>query len=358
MRTELPSPAFQLLKNRGFARFLLSLVVFSVLFANPGTVTWGAPMDAVVGFYTSPVPLPPKIPVCVASIMEVLRTGDVVIENDRAFPQWYVAIAAIVPGTKYVHAGVAIKGKEVIWVNSRFAKTLPDKKLEPIMAHKWQLVDIPNSKKPKKAWRWMPVPIDPDQMYIVTPGGVGVTGANVVALFDLNDYLTHPSYGSVKHIKVIRPNLTEPLARAKIVEYLCIHLALRTGYDMGFSLSETEPSSHISDVMDVGFKTVPVYCTELCLRALEKGGITTPVIKLEKGVLGKIKGIPGLPKAFVQKISENFITADCFVKSGKVVYENSLPPVPGKAFAVMMGGEVKNVMQAIGNSFRHLFKPD
>ncbi|HPT48219.1 MAG TPA: hypothetical protein PLM07_20245, partial [Candidatus Rifleibacterium sp.] len=220
---------------------LASLALAAGLFFSGPAVVTASPIDAVIGFYTSAVPNPPQIPVQVSQVNDLVTTGDIIIENDRAFAQWYVAIAALVPNTHFVHSGLVITGKDLLALNNRLKAIFRDDGFAEIKPHKLKLYTFANKKKKTiTTWRWMPCEFDVNRKYVITPAGVGEKADNIVAVFDLHDYLVHPKYGSCKHIQVIRPDGLSEDGKNKIVDYLGLHLYKKTGYDMGFSMNEQE----------------------------------------------------------------------------------------------------------------------
>jgi hypothetical protein len=333
-----------LMKIRRLLVPLLFLALFGGFWAF-GTPLSAGPLDKVVEFYTSPFPNPPKVPIDVGTVVNLAETGDIVIENNRAFPQWAVMIGMLVPNTRYVHGGMVVKGHVLKRINTLFGKKIGARK--GFTVYRKQKEQETRDGKPVTVWRWKAQPeIHYGRAYVITPEVVEKeTDSRVVAL-DLGDYLVDPGFGyPTKHIKLLRPKICEQRALDKVANYLGYHLLKRTPYDMGFDIKENEiaikRSSTGETEYDISIMPVPLYCTELILRALREGGLDVEPTFINQKAAAVARFIPGLPKMVSEKLRAPFITADCFLPRVQVLYQNEAPPSVGEILKTMGPGKSK-----------------
>jgi hypothetical protein len=322
------------------------LMLMGLAFLTASCAVQASPADKLVEFYTSCLPMPPKVEIDVAAVNRLVQTGDIIIENHRGFPQWYAAIALMVPNTRFVHAGMIIKGHVLLGLSKQFAQTAQTTEaMKVIPTYRRELVSCTTPKGTIQKWQWVPNPtIYPNRAYVITPEVVGGNGISRTVALDLWDYLLDPAIRySVKHIKVIRPPVKTQKLLDKMTRYLWYHVYKQTPYDMGFSITEDEVAVREGPkgILEYDFTKapVPLYCTELVFRALREAGIAAPTASIVPGLAAKLAGIPRLPKGFVAKLQSPFVTADCFLKSGEVIFQTVEPPAPLQAL-----GDVKDTL--------------
>ncbi|MEW6709363.1 MAG: hypothetical protein AB1403_06005 [Candidatus Riflebacteria bacterium] len=334
--------------------FCLFLFLSVVNLANAG------PLDKIVEFYTSSVPNPAEVKIDVLKVMELAETGDIIIENNIAFPQWYAAIGILVPGTRYVHAGMVVKGhalKQYLQKldpqnNNRNAKTAHVRCLQ---------TNKDANGKPYKVWEWVRAPIDPNAKYVITPEVTrGRTLSSVVALH-LKHYLLDPAIGySTKHIKVLRPPVQTQPALEKMIMYLCYHVLKKTEYDMGFSIDEPEPlifrKTTEGITADISVAPVPLYCTELLWRALKQANCEADTVKIGGGFGDFLRKIKRMPKSLATKITAPFVTADLFINHTQTVYANAAPPSVGEVIRDMRDKAFKKICEDLKENLAKIFK--
>jgi hypothetical protein len=327
-------------------------------------VTIGAvagPMDKVVQFYTSSIPKPPRVDMDVAQVVKLAETGDIIIENHRGFPQWYAAIGVLIPGTRYVHAGMVIKGHEL----KAHLEKISGKPFSSQIFHAYVrcLQTVKDAKgRPSRVWQWVKAPIDSKGKYVITPEVTrGATMSRVVPLH-IKHYLQDPAVGyPCKHIALIRPPIPSQKALSRLAMYLAYHAFKETGYDMGFQATESEPAIQ-RDIegeltFDLSLAPVPLYCTELIWRALREIQLEVPPTKVSEKISGTLARIPRIPKALVEKLRSPFITADLFLKSGSIVYANALPPSVSGAIGNMVDQTYKNWCRGIADFLHKSLAP-
>mgnify|MGYP001614658805 CR=1 FL=1 len=291
---------------------LLAVVLgsFIVLAFGGGVQLLAAgPMDKVVEFYSAPLPNAPKIDTDVVRAMEVAETGDIVIENNRAYPQWYVAIAFLVPNTKYVHGEMVVKGHVLSTLEQTFAKI--GKRSPAFFAYRRQQQDVQTKKGLVKVWKCLPITaIDPSRPYVITPEVTGNEKLSAVVALDMEDYLIDPALGyPYKHVKILRAPVKNQAAINRVVRYLVYHLSKKTLYDMGFAIDEQEPAVRRHGngriTFDLTVAPVPIYCTELILRALgEAGDFQFKTTLVNPKLVQTLSRIPKVTMAFFEKVTK------------------------------------------------------
>ncbi len=333
------------------------VLVFVFLFGTlAGAMSAQAsPLDKVVEFYTSSVPNPPRIDLDPKAVWDMAETGDIIIENNRAFPQWYAMIGSLVPDCSFVHAGMIIKGH----VLKSLAAEINPSSVKTLHAYYRGAPPRLVGGKIKKLYDWFPYPVDPQGIYIVSPELTVNTSLSRIVAMNLKDYLVDPSIGyPTKHIRLIRPHLaTQSLVRT-LAKYLTYHVIKETVYDMGFVSTEKESAvSRLQNgelVFDLSAAPVPLYCTELVYRALREAGITIPTTQIKKAISGSLSKIPRMPRSVLQKIDSPFITADVLMRGGTVMYQNDPPPTVKEAIAGMVDLNFKAVSQRLLESFQNI----
>lgn len=332
-------------------RVLFLVFLFGMLIGTG--VANASPLDKVVEFYISSVPNPPKIGLDANAVWEMAETGDIIIENNRAFPQWYAMIGSLIPDCKFVHAGMIIKGHML----TNLAAEISPSSLKTLHAYYRGAPPRFVDGKVKKIYDWFPYSVDPQGIYVITPEVTVNTSISRIVALNLKDYLVDPSIGyPTKHIRLIRPRLaTQGLVRT-LAKYLTYHVIKKTSYDMGFVSTETEPAVSRKQngelVFDLSAAPVPLYCTELVYRALREAGIQIPTTQMKKAIAGPLSKIPRMPRSVLQKIDAPFVTADVLMNGGTVMYQNDPPPTVKEAIAAMVDLNVKAVSQGLMERFQ------
>ncbi len=322
------------MKKRSLLFRMLPAVLFCLLFVAGAQAS---PIDKVVEFYISSIPNPPRVELDSAAIRYLVETGDIIIENNRAFPQWYAMIGSLVPNCRFVHAGMIVKGHVL--------KALAQEIHPPsaVTMHAYYRGGPPRivDGKVKKVFDWMPYPVDPNGIYVVTPEvTINTSMSNVVAL-NLKDYLVDPAIGyPTKHIRIIRPHLASQSLVRILAKYLTYHVIKKTTYDMGFVATEKEEAivrNRNGELwFDLSAAPVPLYCTELVYRALREAGIAVPTVQVKRGISVPLSAIPRMPRSVLQKLEAPFITADVLQQGGTVIYQNQAPPSVLQALGAMV----------------------
>ncbi len=345
-----------MLINRCFWRVNIVLL-FAAVFVCFTTASVASPLDKIVEFYISSIPNPPKIDLNYQEIRSIVETGDIIIENNRAFPQWYAMIGSLIPNCRFVHAGVIVKGH----VLKEIAQKISPSGAVTMRGYYRDAPPRVVDGKVKKVVAWFPYPIDSKGIYVVTPEVTINTSMSKVVALNLKDYLIDPAIGyPTKHIRIIRPSLKNQGNVRTMASYLTYHLLKRTTYDMGFVATEKEVAISRKRngelLFDMSAAPVPQYCTELIWRALREVGIQIPPTHVKRGISGSLSRIPRIPRSVIQKIDGAFITADLLMKSGTVVYRNAPPPSVTQALQAMVDLNFKATCQGLAARFREMMR--
>lgn len=323
------------------------VLVLLGIFAATGLV-YASPLDKVVEFYISSVPNPPRIGLDTKAVWDMAETGDIIIENNRAYPQWYAMIGSLIPDCRFVHAGMIIKGH----VLKSLAEEISPESAKTLHAYyrgaPTRIVDG----KVKKMYDWFPYQVDSKGIYVITPEVTINTSMSRIVALNLKDYLVDPAIGyPTKHIRLIRPRLASQALVRTLARYLAYHVIKKTTYDMGFVSTETEKAiSRLQNgelTFDLSAAPVPLYCTELVYRALREAGITIPTTQVKTAISGSLAKIPRMPRSVLQKIDSPFITADVLMNGGSIIYQNDPPPTVKEAIESMVDLNFKAVSRAL-----------
>ncbi|MFZ2959622.1 MAG: hypothetical protein WA705_22275 [Candidatus Ozemobacteraceae bacterium] len=331
----------------GAALVFLSLAV---------SVSGAGLMDKAISFYTSAMPNPPQIPIEVGKVVALANTGDIIIENNRAFPQWAALIATLVPGTRYVHAGMVVRGHVLKQINAEFGRMNGSK--QGFTVYRKQRSEEIREGKTIAVWRWTAQSqIHYGRAYVITPDVVEKEAMSRVVALDLGDYLCDPGVGyPTKHIKLIRAPIANQSALNRLVKYLGYHLLKGTPYDMGFSITENEQAvRRTADgniEFDLSIMPVPLYCTELLLRALKEADVTVGTTLLNRKAAAVAKAFPKLPAMVAEKLDAPFITADCFIPRMLVLYENQPAPAIGELMGSITHSGFRLLCQNLKDRFQ------
>ncbi len=335
------------------------LICFFFIFAIISNSNAGV-LDKVVEFYTSSVPNPAEVKIDVQKVIDLAETGDIIIENNIAYPQWYAAIGTLVPGTRYVHAGMVVKGHALRHYLQKLDPQNKNRAAKTAHVRCLQTNKDPNG-RPYKVWEWVRASIDPNAKYVITPEVTrGRTLSSVVALH-LKHYLLDPAIGySTKHIKLLRPPVQTQPALEKMIMYLCYHVVKKTEYDMGFSIDEPEPvifrKTTEGITADISVAPVPLYCTELLWRALKQADCQADTIKIGGSIGESLRKIKRMPKSLASKIAAPFVTADLFIKHTQTIYANAASPSVIEVVKNMRDKAFKKICEDLQENFAKLFK--
>ncbi len=336
-----------------FKKSVISAIFVSLFL--PALVCAASPLDKVVEFYISSIPNPPKIDLNWKEIWDLVETGDIIIENNRAFPQWYAMIGSLVPDCQFVHAGMVIKGH----VLKELAQSISPSGAITMHAYYRDAPPRIVDGKVSRVYQWRPYPIDSKGIYVVTPEvTINTTISKVVAL-NLKDYLIDPAIGfPTKHIRIIRPSIQNQAGVKSVARYLTYHVLKRTTYDMGFIATEKETAisrNRNGELhFDMSAAPVPQYCTELVWRALREAGIQLPTTQVKRGISTSLSRIPRVPRSVLQKIEGAFITADLLSKGGTVIYRNAPPPTVRQAIEAMIDLNFKATCKGLLEQFQKI----
>ena len=80
--------------------------------ADDAMFRFGA-IQRIADSYLSPLADPPDLPTDMNRLLTLAQTGDIIIENNLAFPQIYAVYGTLVPGLQYVHAQIVISGEDL-----------------------------------------------------------------------------------------------------------------------------------------------------------------------------------------------------------------------------------------------------
>jgi len=331
---------------------LAALVVGCVSLVLPTACPAASPLDKVIEFYISSVPNPPRVEIDVKAVRAMVETGDIIIENNRAFPQWYAMIGSLIPNNTYVHSGMVVKGH----VLKALAQELVPGSAHMVHAYYRGGPPRVENGKVKKVFDWIPYPIDAQGTYVVTPEvTINTTMSRIVAL-NLTDYLCDDAIGyPTKHIRIIRPRVNSQNLVRTIAKYLTYHVIKKTVYDMGFVATEQETAivrqRNGELYFDMTAAPVPLYCNELVYRALKEVGIPIPTTQIKQGITGALARIPKMPRSVLQKLDVAFITADLLSNAGTVIYQNAPPPSVKQAVEAMVDLNFKATTQGLTARF-------
>ena len=331
------------------------LFALLVLFLIPSAAMAASPLDKVVEFYISSIPNPPRVDLDWQAVRNTVETGDIIIENNRAFPQWYAMIGSLVPNCQFVHAGMVVKGH----VLKALAQEISPSGAVTMRGYYREGPPRIVDGKVTRNFEWKPYPIDSNSTYIVTPEVTINTSTSRVVALNLRDYLLDPSIGfPTKHIRVIRPRIASQEKIRTLAKYLTYHVLKRTTYDMGFDVSEKEAAicrNRNGELwFDMRAEPVPLYCTELVWRALREVGIEVPTTQVKRGIAGALGRIPRMPRSVVMKMDAAFITADVLMNGGTVIFQNAPPPTVKQALEAMVDQNFKATCQGLAQRFTDL----
>lgn len=332
--------------------FLLAFLFFTLFSFD---VLHAAPFDRIVEFYISSVPRPPRVDIDVEAVQGIAKTGDIIIENNRAFPQWYAMLGALVPDCRFVHAGMIIQGHDL----EIMAAEISPRSVEEL--HVFYRGAPPRIVEGKmvKTYDWFPYHVDPEGIYVVTPEVTVNTSMSRIVALSLKDYLDDPAIGyPTKHICVIRPRLVSKSLARTLARYLTYHVIKKTSYDMGFVSTEAETAvSRLQNgklTFDMRAAPVPLYCTELVSRALGEAGILVPTTHLRRSISESLAKIPRIPRSVLQKLDSPFIPADALMSVGTVIYQNAPPPTVTEAIETLVDLNFKAISQSLLAHFQSI----
>jgi len=296
-------------------------------------------LEEIVRIYNSPIPNPPHIPIDLPRALGSLETGDLVIENPRMHPHWYIAVSSLFPGSRYVHGGIAVKGHALIGLRRTMAEL--SGKPVPFVTYRRQ------QDGGTSPWQYLPEPeIRPQAVYVVSQEVRGPDGICGTIAMAAEDVLVDPRFPKPgKHILILRPPVRTQKQLAIALLYLGYHLTLFTPYDMAFSTIEPETGFRVAPdgQVTIDWEAAPptVYCTELPWRALALAGVRSSTMTMAPALVGVMRRLPMLPREMVEAWCGPQVPPEVFRRpwqvtdNGKtrrakaeVIYANQLPPTP------------------------------
>lgn len=289
------------------------------------------PIQRIGDSIINPMQDPPVLPINLPLVTRLARTGDIVIENNQAFPQWHAVFGALVPSMNFVHAGMVITGADLI-AGAAEVKALDARAGAPAVYRmgKRDLAQAP--KRVVELWGKAPA-IDPQGLYVVAPEFLLEAKGSCIMAMEFHDYLMFPSdKACAKAFKLLRPQNINDSRRALIRKYLAYHIILRSGYDVAFRVDEIERGivrDQAGNVkIDLSIPPVKLYCTEIAHRALRFADL--PGAKLVR----PFQQIPDLaiapPKVpswwnLPPNYGGSYVVADGFIAYCHYMYSNAKP---------------------------------
>lgn len=338
MKSQKPTTA---LKKYSISVILLATVfqLSSFLNARPldDAIFRNGAVQRIADSYLSPLEVVPGIKTNLEEINKIARTGDIIIENNLAFPQYYAVFGTLMPQLRYVHAQMIITGDDLQRELHRMEMLSGRSTLLKVMRVKAREIKSPSGVKMVNVWEPYPS-VDRSRLYCVGPEFVRETGGSYVVAMDLEECVKFPSNNVVsKALKLVRPRGITDSSRRLIASYLAYHVFLGTPYDARFAMNENEIGIVRDKDARISFnfrvKPVPQYCTEIIHRALRFANLPGALLV---NPLQKFNLAESLPKRDDWwKLPANFggslVVAEGFLSSGIILYENAEPYSPAKA---------------------------
>ncbi|HOT30108.1 MAG TPA: hypothetical protein PLU72_18165 [Candidatus Ozemobacteraceae bacterium] len=283
--------------------------------------------DSIVNPHLEQEPVPTDID----RILSSVRTGDIIIENNLAFPQIYAVFGTLMPNTRFVHAGVVVSGRELDAELRKLTGRVGDRRMPRPLGLKTVVLSAAAGGRRVKSWEAMPA-IDPAGWYVVSSEFSRIRGDSYVFAMQLGDYLRFPSGAyCTKVMKVLRPRGLDEAKRRLVAAYLAYHVYRLSPYDKRFSLAEAETGIRRNEQGQIFYRLstlqVPLYCTEIVHRALRFAGL--PGADLASP-LGNVETRPVDPPQkdwwrLPVTTGVSFAVADGFMRYADVIYENGEP---------------------------------
>ncbi len=294
-------------------------------------------IQRVADSYLSPLPVVPDIKTDFGEIYKVARTGDIIIENNLAFPQYYAVFCTLMPGLRYVHAQMVITGDDLQRELQRMEMLAGRSTLLKTMRVKARRIKSPAGEKMVNVWEPYPS-VDRSRFYCVGPEFVRETGGSYVVAMDLEECVKFPSNRVVsKALKLVRPRGITDAGRRLIATYLAYHVFMGTTYDARFAMNEKETGIKRDETgkvsLDFKAKPVPQYCTEIIHRALRFANLpgamlVNPLQKFD------VRARPPKRDDWWQlpaNYGGSLAVAEGFLPTGIILYENAEPCSPAEA---------------------------
>ncbi len=291
------------------------------------------PIQRIGDTIINPMPNPPVLPINYALVARLARTGDIIIENNQAFPQFHAVFGAFVPDMKFVHAGMVITGADLI-AGAAEVKALDARMRAPVVYRMGKRSLAMNPKRVVELWQKDTV-IDPAGLYVVAPEFLlEAKGLRIMAM-EFRDYMMFPAQTAcTKAFKLLRPQNIDESRRALIRKYLAYHVILRTEYDPVFRVDEAERGiirDRAGNVkVDMSIPPVKLYCTEIGHRALRFADLpgaklVRPFQKLPDLSVAppKVPSWWNLPPNY----GGSYVLADGFIAYSYHIYSTA-PPAP------------------------------
>jgi len=294
-------------------------------------------IQRVADSYLSPLPVVPDIKTDFGEIYKVAKTGDVIIENNLAFPQYYAVFGTLMPDLRYVHAQMVISGDDLQRELQRIEMMSGRSTLLKTMRVKARKINSPVGEKMVNVWEPYPS-VDRSRLYCVGPEFVREIGGSYVVAMDLEECVKFPSNRVVsKALKLVRPRGITDAGRRLIATYLAYHVYMATTYDARFAMNEKETGIMRDEAGKISFnfkvKPVPQYCTEIIHRALRFANLPGALLV---NLLQKFDVRARPPKRddwwrLPANYGGSLVVAEGFLPSSIILYENAEPYSPAKA---------------------------
>jgi len=294
-------------------------------------------IQRIADSYLSPLPNVPEFKTDFAEINKTAKTGDIIIENNLAFPQYYAIFGTLMPDLRYVHAQMVISGEDLQRELQRIEMISGRSTLLKTMHVKARRIKSPNGEKMVNVWEPYPS-VNRSRLYCVGPEFVREVGGSYVVAMDLEECVKFPSNRVVsKALKLLRPSGITDAKRRLIATYLAYHVFMATTYDARFTMNEKEAGIIRDEAGKISFdfrvKPAPQYCTEIIHRALRFAGLPgavliKPLQKLDLQTRPKQRNdwwrIPA-------NHGGSLVVAEGFLPTSIILYENTEPYSPAKA---------------------------
>jgi len=289
------------------------------------------PIQRIGDTIINPMQDPPVMPFDLDLVTRLARTGDIVIENNQAFPQFHAVFGAVVPDMKYVHAGMVITGADLI-AGAAEVRALDVRMRAPAIYRMGKRSLALNPKRVVELWQ-KDAFIDPNGLYVVAPEFLlEAKGLRIMAM-EFRDYMMFPAQNAcTKALILLRPQNIDDSRRALIRKYLAYHVILRTEYDPAFRVDEIERGivrDRAGNVkVDMAIPPVKLYCTEIGHRALRFADLpgarlVRPFQKIPDLSVAppKVQSWWNLPPNY----GGSYVLADGFIAYSHYMYSTSKP---------------------------------
>ncbi|MBF0407841.1 MAG: hypothetical protein HQM10_10835 [Candidatus Riflebacteria bacterium] len=289
------------------------------------------PIQRIADSIINPMNDYPVLPLNMELILKTVKTGDVIIENNQAYPQWHAIFGALVPNLRYVHCGMVISGRDLILSCSELSKMSGRKLQLAVFNLGRKEISADGVSKTVSFWEKSKVVV-PDTYYVISPEYMPEYEGSKISAMELKGYLLFPDgKACTKALQLRRPIGIDEKGISLIRNYLTYHTVQQTSYDNNFRVSEKEIGINRDKEGNVSVnfeeKPVPLYCTEIAHRALRFAN--HPGAKL----VSIFDSLPKTSENFPDiswwnqpsNFGGNFVVADGFIAYSHFLYANAEP---------------------------------